>query len=190
MSKLFRGQHIMPRINPQLLDPLAKIALLPLIFEKADTPAMIKHGMNIVKEIISFLNPGQIPVLVCDCLIFVKCKCIQWKWPATHGEDKMIIMFGGHHLAKGLWIALGDLLASSGWTDTLTDAAITTVVTANSFLKCTHITRNRHIHQLTALILSVLQKDAYDSIRGDPSLEEPFEEWRSRMVKKSPTFLY
>ena len=99
----------------------------------------------------------------------------------------MIIMFGGLHLEKRL---LGDLLASSGWTDALTDAAIATVGTADSFLKCTHVTRTRHAHQLTALALSVLQKNAYDSIRGDLSLEEPFEEWRSKMIKKSPAFLY
>ena len=99
-------------------------------------------------------------------------------------------MFGGLHLEKGLWIALRDLLASSAWTDALTDAAIATVGTADSFLKCTHITRTRHAHQLTALALSVLQKTVYDSIRGDSSLEEPFEEWRFKMIKKSPTLLY
>ena len=43
----------------------------------------------------------------------------------------MIVMFGGLQLEKGLWIALGDLLSSSGWTDALTDAAITTVGTAD-----------------------------------------------------------
>ena len=65
----------------------------------------------------------------------------------------MITMVRGLHLEKGLWIALGDLLASSGWTDVLTDAAIATVGTADSFLKCTHITRTRHAHQLTALVI-------------------------------------
>ena len=158
------------KLQPQVLDPSAIIALLPLFFEKADTPAMIKHGMNIVKEITSYLNPGQITILACDCPIFAKCKCIQWKWPATHGEDELIIMFGGLHLEKRLWIALGDLLASSAWTDArLTNAAIATVGTADSFLKCTHITRTRHAHQLTALALSVLQMNVYDSIRGDSS---------------------
>ena len=119
---------------------------------------MIKHGMNIVKEITSYLNPGQIPVLACDCPIFAKCKCIQWKWPATDREDKMIIMFGGLHLEKGLWTALGDLLASSGWTDALTDAAVAAISTADSLLKCTHITRTSHAHQLTALALSVYRR--------------------------------
>ena len=86
------------KLQPQVLDSPAIIALLPLFFEKSDIPAMIKLGMNIVKEITSYLNP--------------------------------------------------------------------------------------------ALALSVLQKNAYDSIRGDSSSEEPFDQWRSKMIKKSPTFLY
>ena len=90
----------MKSFNPKYLIRLAIIALLPLFYEKADTPAMIKHDMNIVKEITSYLNPCQIPVSACDCPIFSKSKCIQWKWPVTHGQDKMIIMFGGLHLEK------------------------------------------------------------------------------------------
>lgn len=35
-------------------------ALLPLFYEKADTPAMIKHGMDVLREATSFLNPGQV----------------------------------------------------------------------------------------------------------------------------------
>ena len=62
------------KLQPQVLDPPAIIALLPLCFEKAYTPAMINHGMNIVKEITSYLNPGQIPILACDCPIFAKCQ--------------------------------------------------------------------------------------------------------------------
>ena len=43
----------------QLLNPPAIIALLPLFLEKADSPAMVKHGMNILKMITTVLNPGQ-----------------------------------------------------------------------------------------------------------------------------------
>ena len=69
---------------------------------------MLKHGMNIVKKLTDYLNPGQIPVLACDCPLFAICKGIQWKWPLTNGEDRLIMMFGGLHLEKGLWNALGD----------------------------------------------------------------------------------
>ena len=138
---------------------------------------MIMHGIDSLIEITDYLNPGQIPVLACNCPIFAKCKCILWKYPEKYGEDKLIIMFGGLHLEIGLWIALGDLLASSGWTDGLVDADVATSGTADYFLKCTHITRTRHAHQLTVLALSALQKNAYDLLSKDSSFHDSFDEW-------------
>eukprot|EP00745_Piridium_sociabile_P034702 TRINITY_DN5991_c0_g1_i12.p2 TRINITY_DN5991_c0_g1~~TRINITY_DN5991_c0_g1_i12.p2 ORF type:complete len:424 (-),score=75.51 TRINITY_DN5991_c0_g1_i12:2994-4265(-) len=41
-------------------------ALLPLFHEKAATPEMIRHGMELVKNTTEHLNPHQIPVLVVD----------------------------------------------------------------------------------------------------------------------------
>src|SRR6218665_2968286 len=52
--------------------PAAIVVLLQLFFEKTDTPAMIKHGMDVIKAITHFLNPGQIPVMGCDCPICAK----------------------------------------------------------------------------------------------------------------------
>ena len=37
-------------------------ALLPLFYEKAATPAMIKHGMDVQRRATEHLNLGQIPV--------------------------------------------------------------------------------------------------------------------------------
>ena len=59
---------------------------------------MIKHGMVVIKLTTEFLNPGQIPVMACDCPIFAKAKYIQWTWPAEYGEDKFVVMFGGLHI--------------------------------------------------------------------------------------------
>lgn len=171
------------------LDPPAITALLPLFMEKADSPAMVKHGMSIVKDTTAFLNPGQIPVLACDCPIFAMCKYTQWKYPMTLGEDKFIVMFGGLHLEKALWTALGDFLDASGWTTALTEASVATAGTADSFIKASHITRTRHAHQVTALALSSLQGDAF-KLEEDPLGEEHYEEWRLNMLKKSPTFQY
>src|SRR6218665_4118686 len=89
----FHAQKQLPR-----LDPAAIVALLQLFFEKGDklffektdTPAMIKHGMDVIKAITHFLNPGQIPVMGCDCPVFAKAKFIQWTWPDTHGENKFV----------------------------------------------------------------------------------------------------
>ena len=53
--------------------------ILPAIStEKADTPAMIKHAMTILK-------PS--PVMACNCPIFAKAKFILWTRPTSHSED-------------------------------------------------------------------------------------------------------
>lgn len=89
---------------------------------------MIKHAMDILKAITSFLNSGQIPVMACGCPIFAKVKFIQWTWPTSHGEDVIVVMFGGLHLEMGMWNVL---VAGSGWTTALVDAAIATIGTAD-----------------------------------------------------------
>ena len=127
----------------QLVNIPAITALLPLFSEKADTPAIVKHGMSLVQAITACLNPDHslIPVLACDQPIFAQCKYTQWKWPDIYGEDKMIIMLGGLHVEKVLWYSVGDLLAFSGSTEALTKADVATSGTADSFLKASHITR-------------------------------------------------
>ena len=93
---------------------------------------MIKHGMEVIKQTTEFLNPGQIPVMACDCPIFAKAKYIQWTWPAECGEDKFVVMFGGLHIEMSLCNTLGNYLADSGWTTSLTEAGIATSGTADS----------------------------------------------------------
>ena len=34
---------------------------LPLLMEKADTPVMKKHDMNILRNVTEYGNPGQLP---------------------------------------------------------------------------------------------------------------------------------
>ncbi|KAG1656278.1 LMBR1 domain-containing protein 2 [Nymphon striatum] len=45
--------------QPQPIDPAALTSLLPLFYEKAATLAMVKHGMDIQRQITTYLNPGQ-----------------------------------------------------------------------------------------------------------------------------------
>ena len=161
-------------LQPDVHIQPATTALLPLFHEKADSPAMIKHAMDILQNVTSFLNPGQIPVMACDCPIFAKAKYIQWTWPATHGEDRFVVMFGGLHLEMGMWTTLGDYLACSGWTAALTEAGIVTAGKADSFLKTSHLTRTHRMHQLTCVALEKLQKEAFQVANSECS----FEEWR------------
>ena len=83
--------------QPPMEDSPAMCALLPLFYEKAATPAMIKHGMDVQKQAIEYLNLGQIPVTTFDQPVFALAKYVQWKWPATHGEAVHVVMLGGLH---------------------------------------------------------------------------------------------
>ena len=85
-------------------------------------------------------------------------------------------MLGSLYTEKALWICLGNLLAGSRWTAALTDSFVA---------KQRNITRARHAHQLTAVVLSVLQREAFEV-----SNEKAFEEWRERMINCSTTFWF
>ena len=69
-------------------------------------------------------------------------------------------MFGGLHLEMAFWKTIGDFLDQSGWTVALEKADITSSGVAQSFLKASHLARTRHAHQVTALSLAKLQKEA------------------------------
>ena len=120
---------------------VALISMLPLFHNQAKSVAMIRHSMNIVKTAVAVLNPGQVPVISCDQPLYKLAKQIQWTWPASHGEDHFVIMFGGLHIEMASLKVLGDLLEESGWTGTLTQASVATPGTADSLLKASHVTR-------------------------------------------------
>ena len=58
-------------------------------------------------------------------------------------------MLGGLHIEKAALPTVGDWLKESGWTSALVQADVTTPGTADSFLKTSHNTRTRHVHQIT-----------------------------------------
>uniref|UniRef100_A0A1X7TMF8 Uncharacterized protein n=1 Tax=Amphimedon queenslandica TaxID=400682 RepID=A0A1X7TMF8_AMPQE len=51
--------------------------LLPLFYEKAATAAMIKHGMDVIRKTIEYLNPGQTPIVTFNAPLFTLAKQIQ-----------------------------------------------------------------------------------------------------------------
>ena len=166
-------------------------ALLPLFAEKATSPAMIVHAMDIIKQNIDFLNPGQTPVIAFDQPLFALAKQIQWNWPNPYGEHKMVVMFGGLHIEMCAFKAIGGWLEESGWTSALVEADITSPGTADSLLKASHLTRTRHAHQVTAACLYILLKRSYDTytqIVTPPP--ESFDTWRKRRMEESPQFQY
>ena len=103
---------------------------------------MVKHGMDLLKQIAERLNPGQAPVMAFDQPLYTLAKMVQWSFPDSYGEKEFVVMFGGLHIEMALWHTIGELLDGSGWTTALCDAG-----TADSFLKAAHLTKTRRSHQ-------------------------------------------
>ena len=57
---------------------------------------MIRHAVDVVSQVVHFLNPGQVPILACDQPLYAIAKKIQWTWPLTYGER-----------IQSLWSCLG-----------------------------------------------------------------------------------
>ena len=91
-------------------------SLLPLLRDQAHSVATVKHVMDKIKDIVTFLNPGQVPVIAADQPIYAVAKQVQWHWPENYGEDKFIVMFGGLHIEMAALKSIGTLLQDSGWT--------------------------------------------------------------------------
>ncbi|KAJ8379036.1 hypothetical protein AAFF_G00232050 [Aldrovandia affinis] len=136
-------------------------SLLPLLRDQAHSVATVKHVMDKIKEIVAFLNPGQVPVIAADQPIYAVAKQVQWHWPEIYGEDKFVIMFGGLHIEMAALKSIGTLLQDSGWTGALVEAGIASPGTADSFLTVSSITRTRQMHQITGCSLYKLLKAAH-----------------------------
>ena len=60
-----------------------------------------------------------------------------------------------------IWDTIGYFLHCPGWTAALCVAGVATSVIADSFLKASHLTRTRRAHQITALTLTKLRRQAW-----------------------------
>ena len=168
-------------------------ALMPLFYENAHTVAMVKHGMGVIKKAIHHVNPGQIPVMAVDQPLYALAKQIQMNWPDTHGEDKCFVILGGLHIEMATLRALGIWLQDSGWVPALVQAEIATPGTAESFIKVAHVTKTRHVHQITAASLSILRHKAYQAYLTNLQSDEPglaFDVWQQKRIAESPLFQY
>ncbi|KAG1664155.1 hypothetical protein GQR58_019968 [Nymphon striatum] len=169
-------------------------SLLPLFLESAHTVAMVRHSMDVVKNAVEHPNPGQTPVVTFDQPLFALAKQIQWKWPASYGEDQLVVVFGGLHIEMAALRTLGDWMQWSGWVQALVQAEIATAGSADSFIRASHVLRTRRAHQVTAAALYILQHRAYShyclgQTRDAEDLSE-FESWCCQRGKDIPQFHY
>jgi len=107
-------------------------------------------------------------------------------------------MFGGLHIEMTALKALGSFLLGSGWVEAITAAGIVTPGSAEALLSACHVRRTRHVHEITAAALHLLQHTAYDNYvktLADPELMNTestisFEHWCKRQSSQHKQFAY
>ena len=164
--------------------------MLPLLDASSLNAGTIKHTMNTIQEVTSFLNPGQISVMAADQPIYLICKEIQWAYPEEYGPDKFFLLMGGLHIEFEIMKVLGTLLENSGWTFIISKAGLCGSGTADSMLKAKDLKKTRYAYQVTAACLWILQRESYQSYVD--STEEPldFTEWRQSKTESSSHFFF
>ena len=184
------GYH--SEICEHVVHPRPIISMLPMFRHSAHTAAMIRHSLTVVKRTISFVNPGQIPVVTYDQPLFALAKQIQWQWPHTFGEDQFVVMMGGLHIEMAALRMIGHWLDSSGWVHCLVQANVSTPGVAESFIHASHVKRTRYAHMVTAASLFVCQQRSYaEACDGfSDSDHVSFEVWRSNRLQASTQFKY
>ena len=167
--------------SEESVKPPAEIAVYPLFPDKAATASSMKHAMELTMRGTNFLNPGQISVLGADQPLYALIKLIQWQYPETLGEDKLVAMMGALHIEDKMHLMIGKLLRGSGWDSILSQAEVLTSGRAQSALNEHHIKRTRYAHQVSLMSLYLLKKTAYTeyckNVMGPP---EPFNMWNQR----------
>lgn len=99
-------------------------------------------------------------------------------------------MLGGLHLELASFKCIGSWLKGSEWDELLADAEIASIGTAESFLKCAHITKTRHAHQISVAVLSILIERAYHKDSMNDIFKGDLESWTQSQCLKHPTFNY
>ena len=99
-------------------------------------------------------DQGQAAVIAFDQPIYGLAKEIQWRYPNTMGEDKLVVMLGGLLIELAVLKAIGSWLLGSGWTEAIAQARITTTGRAESLVTSTHIHYTYEIHPSSYGILN------------------------------------
>ena len=110
---------------------ISKIALLPLLEESINSPAMVRHCANVLSRITNYLNANQTTLVTADQPVYALGKQIQWRYP---NEGNIFWMLGGLHIEMTFMSAIGNWLNGSGWVEVFEHGSRFTLARVESFL--------------------------------------------------------
>ena len=162
--------------------------MLLILRDDSKSTAIIKHLLNVLIQSIHQLNPNQTAVIGFDQPLYALAKTIQWFQPAIYGQQNLVLMLGALHIEMVLLSCFGDWFQDSGSTTALSNAGVTS--SGNDSLLSGHeFGKTKYVHQVTALTLCQLMKDAFEqSKKEDCTLN--FAEWRASKELESPQFQF
>ena len=165
--------------------------MLPIFIESSNNPAMVWHGLKVIRQAINYINPGQTPVMEVDQPLFTLAKKLQWKNQGTEfDEESFLVTLGAMHTEKMLWGVSGDWLDGSGWVTALTNSGIASSGKAQSFIGVHHICRTRYMHQVSVAAIYTLVKRAYDRHISKANEENThvltFSNWLMQLQEEQP----
>ena len=113
------------QVSDESVKPPAEIGVYPLFPDKAASTSSMKPAMELTIKGTQFLNPGQTSVLGADQPLYAIIKLLQWQYPDTLGEDKLVAMMGALHIEDKMHLMIGKLLLHSGWATVLSKGPVT-----------------------------------------------------------------
>ena len=158
--------------------------LLPILEDSINSTAMVRHCIEIVRNTINHLNPGQKTVLTADQPVYGLGKQVQW----TYQEDYKDVtwLMGPLHIKMALINAVGYWIQGSGWVEAFAQVNITTAGRIDSFLNGSKVKRTRYAHQLSLAVLTKLSHNGFD----DQSEFNNYMDWRNHLMEENANATY
>ena len=117
--------------------------------------------MEIIKQTIAYLNPGQTPVDVCDQPVFVLTNKIQWRYSEKFGSFSCFCLFDALHFEQCMLIIHGELIKGSGLENVLSNIDMS-VIDVEALVHANHIKQACYCPQVSLHALFLRLKDAKD----------------------------
>ena len=135
--------------------------MLPLLRDKVSTLEMQYHCMQLNKDIVNIVNPGQIVVDACDQPVYALTKEVQLRFPEIF--KNYFSLPGGLHVEHCALIMHGQLIDGSGLAKILNLSSLSTIGTKD-VVDANHIKRARYCLQVSLCALYMKLKEAVGKV--------------------------
>ena len=147
---------------------------------------MQKHCIEVAKNAIDALNPGQVTVGTSDHLVYALSRRLQQMFPDSPGPGKYLPMLGGLHIEKFLLEIHGQLIAGSGLAQFLDQAKVSITGARNVVVNVSQITSAQYLLQVCLCTEYKAMRVVFDSSESTNDIQD----WMEKKASESPKFHY